>query len=134
MYPNVITPSPLYQGLFRSPTVPSQSYTNSSFLVENLLRSERPLGYVSHPSGLAQRPPEKQQAGLSFEENVQTLQANRNSTSTSHGHKPYLKFGVNAILASSTSNPKIKSKYYGHCSKYMQCLIFLELYNEFLNT
>lgn len=55
MFPNVLTPSPLYQGLFRAPTMPGLAHpqpmnpaaaaaaaaASTSFLVENLLRERQ---------------------------------------------------------------------------------------------
>lgn len=93
MFPNILTPSPLYQSMLRSASVGQQpSSASTSFLVENLLRDRgsglvaRPLpGTVPVSSSLGQRPADSQ-----------------SSTSSTPTSTPYLKFGVNAILSPDT--------------------------------
>ena len=77
MFPNVLTPSPLYQGMFRVPALPS--HHSASFLMDNLLRDRQafqaaalaagqgfnPLGVPGSYPGYMVPPPEAMTRGLS---------------------------------------------------------------------
>lgn len=107
MFPNVLSPSPLYQGIFRAGqlaphpglahTLPGHSvmaHSSTSFLVENLLRERTSLLHRPTPtvvtsvgvdtvSSLSRRSP---------------ITLDVPGTSSSTRTTPYLKFGVSAIL------------------------------------
>nr|AUN27673.1 DBX [Lineus ruber] len=108
MYGNVLAPSPIYHSVFRSP-LPQPGMTNTSFLVENLLRDGAvnvgPGGFITRPMTTT-TPPTSAAMGLpSHLEmdrdylHVQKTKAAEQAKSTT----PYLKFGVNAILSSEVS-------------------------------
>lgn len=101
MFHNVLTPSPLYQNVFRAATLgPHVAGANpsTSFLVENLLRERtspllpRPVP-TSPPSSIVQL----------------RSQGSPASTTAVSAATPYLKFGVSAILGTDTH--KSQSEY-----------------------
>ena len=101
MFPNVITPSPLYHSLFRTAHPGTAgNLAPASFLVENLLRDSRGQSLFSRPlqgmmgaTGLPQPP--------MAHSNTDHVPGSPNGT------VPYLKFGVNAILGADS--PKTTS-------------------------
>ena len=122
MFQNVMSPSQVYQSLFRTlPLVPQPSVatTSASFLVENLLREgqsaliSRPV--TSFPAGLAGFAnvgvTTVPALGRSME-HVAPVSSPASSINSNNVNNvtPYLKFGVNAILGSETTNSK-SSKY-----------------------
>ncbi|XP_042571177.1 homeobox protein DBX1-B-like [Cyprinus carpio] len=118
MLPSVIAPPAMYPSFLRPsaalslpPTLQSAFTTHSSFLVEDLLRISRPATFMqrSIPSQSAS-PPATGATTLnnSFAVHVAmstSLPKRSSSPQTSISNDPnYLKFGVNAILASTTRN------------------------------
>ncbi|XP_051546020.1 homeobox protein DBX1-B-like [Myxocyprinus asiaticus] len=118
MFPSVIAPS-MYPHFLRpsaalsfSPSLQTAFTTHSSFLVEDLLRISRPATFMhrSIPSPSAS-PPATGATTLNNSSPVHdamfTSLPKRSSspqTSISNNDPNYLKFGVNAILASTTRN------------------------------
>ncbi|XP_051548618.1 homeobox protein DBX1-B-like [Myxocyprinus asiaticus] len=109
MYPNYLRPS---AALSFPPSLQTSFTTRSSFLVEDLLRISRPATFMhrSIPSPSAS-PPATGATTLNNTSPVQvamsTSMPKRSSspqTSISNNDPNYLKFGVNAILASTTRN------------------------------
>ncbi|XP_042609322.1 homeobox protein DBX1-B isoform X2 [Cyprinus carpio] len=108
MYPNFLRPS---AALSFPPTLQSAFTTHSSFLVEDLLRISRPATFMhrSIPSPSAS-PPATGATTLNNSSAVHvamsmSLPKRSSSPQTSIPNDPnYLKFGVNAILASTTRN------------------------------
>ncbi|XP_016407495.1 homeobox protein DBX1-B [Sinocyclocheilus rhinocerous] len=108
MYPNFLRPS---AALSWSPTLQSAFTTHSSFLVEDLLRISRPATFMhrSIPSP-SSSPPATGATTLNNSSAVHvamstSLLKRSSSPQTSISNDPnYLKFGVNAILASTTRN------------------------------
>ncbi|KAK2867106.1 hypothetical protein QQF64_022778 [Cirrhinus molitorella] len=108
MYPNFLRPS---AALSLPPTLQSAFSTHSSFLVEDLLRISRPATFMhrSIPSPSAS-PPATGVTTLSNSSAIHvamstSLPKRSSSPQTSISNDPtYLKFGVNAILASTTRN------------------------------
>ena len=49
MFPNIMNPSPLYQGMFRVPTLPS--HHSASFLMDNLLRDRQAFQAAAMAAG-----------------------------------------------------------------------------------
>ncbi|XP_071099500.1 homeobox protein DBX1-A-like [Haliotis cracherodii] len=103
MFPNVLSPSPLYQSVFRAPALlhpnPSVATSSASFLVENLLR-ERSSGFLARPTPTT--PPVSVGSGFVHV----TRDQDPIPTSSSSGTTPYLKFGVSAILGTDSSQQK----------------------------
>ncbi|XP_060074422.1 homeobox protein DBX1-A-like [Ylistrum balloti] len=107
MFPNMISPSPLYHTFFRTAHLagqPNATAASASFLVENLLRDRGhallsrngpgSAGIVSHPG-----------TGQSQDEHIVP------SSISSQNPTPYLKFGVNAILgAGGEQTTKLSDK------------------------
>ncbi|OWF51932.1 homeobox protein DBX1-A-like [Mizuhopecten yessoensis] len=98
MFPNLISPSPLYHTFFRTAHLagqPNATAASASFLVENLLRDRShallsrngpgSTGMVPHPG-----------TGQSQDEHIAP------SSIGGQNPTPYLKFGVNAILGSGS--------------------------------
>ncbi|XP_055049233.2 homeobox protein DBX1-B isoform X1 [Misgurnus anguillicaudatus] len=106
MYPNFLRPS---AGLSLPPTLQSAFTTHSSFLVEDLLRISRPATVMhrSIPSPSAS-PPATGATTLNnsaVHVSMFTSLPKRSSSPSLTGNDPnYLKFGVNAILASTPRN------------------------------
>ncbi|KAK7117463.1 hypothetical protein R3I94_022889 [Phoxinus phoxinus] len=108
MYPNFLRPS---VALSLPPTFHSAFTAHSSFLVEDLLRISRPATFMhrSIPSPSAS-PPATGATTLNNSSAVHvamstSLPKRSSSPQTSISNDPnYLKFGVNAILASTTRN------------------------------
>ncbi|NP_571253.1 homeobox protein DBX1-B [Danio rerio] len=119
MLPSVIAPPAMYPSFLRPssalslpPALQSAFTTHSSFLVEDLLRISRPAAFMhrSIPSPSAS-PPATGVTTLNTTSSavhvaMSTALAKRSSSpQTSISSDPnYLKFGVNAILASTTRN------------------------------
>ncbi|XP_069132551.1 homeobox protein DBX1-B-like [Argopecten irradians] len=105
MFPNMISPSPLYHTFFRTAHLagqPNGNATSASFLVENLLR-DRGHALLSRPGGTGMVP--HPGAGQNPEEHIAT------SSISGQNPAPYLKFGVNAILgAGADQSSKIGDK------------------------
>ncbi|XP_033480732.1 homeobox protein DBX1-A [Epinephelus fuscoguttatus] len=118
MIPSVIAPPAFYPGLYRPAaalplhqTLPSAFPTQSSFLVEDLLRISRPAAFVNRtvPSACASLTTATTTVsfgGAPAERAVATTAVTREScspkTSVSSSKDPtFLKFGVSAILAPS---------------------------------
>lgn len=109
MFPNMISPSPLYHTFFRTAHLAGQSNTSAasaSFLVENLLRDR------SHAL-LARSAPGA--AGMSSLPGVGQSQDDHLVVPVSVGGggvnpTPYLKFGVNAILGAGSEQSSKLSK------------------------
>ncbi|KAL7405664.1 hypothetical protein ABVT39_005321 [Epinephelus coioides] len=118
MIPSVIAPPAFYPGLYRPAaalplhqTLPSAFPTQSSFLVEDLLRISRPAAFVNRTVPSACASLTTATTTLSFggapaERAVATTAVTREScspkTSVSSSKDPtFLKFGVSAILAPS---------------------------------
>lgn len=121
MFQNVMSPSQVYQSLFRTlPLVPQPNVTSSaSFLVENLLRDgqsaliSRPLTTVPTAAvgipglGVSTMPALVRGVESTLESSATSpTEANRGNNVT-----PYLKFGVNAILGSESTKDSKSSKY-----------------------
>ena len=119
MYQNAMSPSQVYQTLFRNlPLVQQPVVTSSaSFLVENLLRDgqsaliSRPL--TSFPAGLGL--PGMGVTGIpafvrGVDSPLDTTASSQSEASRSNNVTPYLKFGVNAILGSDSSKDSRSSK------------------------
>ena len=115
MFQNVMSPSQMYQSLFRTlPLVPQPTAsTSTSFLVENLIREGHPalisrqgttlptavsagLTGVDHASAMSM-------LGRSMEQMVPVTSGNSVSDVT-----PYLKFGVSAILGNDSESKSSK--------------------------
>ncbi|XP_047435831.1 homeobox protein DBX1-A [Mugil cephalus] len=118
MIPSVIAPPALYPGLYRPAatlplhhSLPSAFQTNSSFLVEDLLRISRPAAFINRtaPSVSASLPTATTTvcfSGAPAERALATTAVTREScspkTSLPSSKDPsFLKFGVSAILAPS---------------------------------
>ncbi|KAK7098814.1 homeobox protein DBX1-A-like [Littorina saxatilis] len=128
MFPNVLAPSPIYQGVFRAgqlhphpalslshpghPSLPHHS--SASFMVENLLRERssllhRPTPTTLSPLGMGSLPPLSRGSPVSPEPTTTTTTSSSGTKTTT----PYLKFGVSAILGTDkeqhkpTSSPSI---------------------------
>ena len=118
MFQNAMSPSQVYQSLFRTlPLVPQPVPSSSaSFLVENLLREgqtaliTRPM--TSLPTGVVGLPGMGVSTVPSVARNIEQLNTMTSLTSQSNvvsnvnNVTPYLKFGVNAILGSDSNDSK----------------------------
>lgn len=110
MFPNILSPSPLYQSLFRNGQLipqPPMAATSASFLVENLLRdrnhallTRQGLPPFTCPTTFSQVLPN----------NIQTTPTTSAGTVNPVNQAPYLKFGVNAILGRDSTSPKSDEK------------------------
>ncbi|KAL3842371.1 hypothetical protein ACJMK2_020392 [Sinanodonta woodiana] len=120
---NVMTPSQIYQNLFRTlPMIPQPVPTTStSFLVENLLR-EGHTSLISRPSPMSHT---VVSSGLLASSPANRLQEQPSRTSNNVGINsptPYLKFGVSAILGTDSfsknniSNLEQSHRAYINCS------------------
>ena len=114
MFQNVMSPSQMYQSLFRTlPLVPQPvASTSTSFLVENLIREGHPalmsrqgttLPTVVSAGLTGVDPSAMSMLGRSMEHVVPATSGNGVSDVT-----PYLKFGVSAILGNDTDNKPSK--------------------------
>ncbi|XP_033752614.1 homeobox protein DBX1-A-like [Pecten maximus] len=107
MFPNMISPSPLYHTFFRTAHLagqPNATAASASFLVENLLR-DRGHALLSRngPGGTGMVP--HPGTGQNQDEHIAT------SSISGQNPTPYLKFGVNAILgAGGDQTAKISDK------------------------
>lgn len=134
MFPNVISPSQLYQTYLRSAANLDctqglgQPGPSPSFLVENLLR-ERNHSLLSRqfPLGRPVLPPQPKSPGEGTRQNP--------------SNSPFLKFGVNAILGSSEEDDAQKqgmcniffSYFVNQNSKIKKIQVFMYLYVNFLS-
>ncbi|KAK3591890.1 hypothetical protein CHS0354_005100 [Potamilus streckersoni] len=120
---NVMTPSQIYQNLFRTlPMIPQPVPTTStSFLVENLLR-EGHTSLISRPAPMSHT---VVSSGLLTPSPANRLPEQPSRTSNNVGINsptPYLKFGVSAILGTDSfsknniSNLEQSSRGYINCS------------------
>ncbi len=130
MFPNLLSPSPVYQGMFRAPAMPGHpsgiSLTSTSFLVENLLRERQQVMVPAHPQPtyltartmstsplgvVVASPPSRNSSPVSpspksrsREERPKDSGTPTSSPSSSTSSStPYLKFGVSAILSADIS-------------------------------
>lgn len=129
MFQNTMSPSQVYQSLFRTlPLVPQPVPSSSaSFLVENLLREgqsaliSRPM--TSIPTGVVGLPGLGVTAVPSIARNMDQLNtmasmasmasmtSQSNIITSVNNVTPYLKFGVNAILGSDSNDSKSSKSY-----------------------
>ena len=108
MFPNMLTPSQLYQTYLRSAAAHleaqgSNPAASTSFLVENLLRERNQSLFARHfplghglPAGMPSLP------GQMGDNSVST-----SSHSSVLSSPPFLKFGVSAILGSEENSSKL---------------------------
>ena len=117
MFQNMMSPSQVYQSLFRTlPIVPQPTATSSAssatFLVENLLREgqsafiNRPVTSLSLPTSGLGLPAGMVMASNPASGRSQEQVTAQVSSASINNVTPYLKFGVNAILGSDTTNSK----------------------------
>ncbi|CAH1787185.1 unnamed protein product [Owenia fusiformis] len=135
MFPNLLAPSPYYQGLLQAAAAhvsaaaavaqPTMGHNSTSFLVENLLRADKPQGYLTRPQPIASTGFTQQQGLYPFYLGVETRTEKGYRSPRNHSpqqqdpdssvspslqqSKPRLKFGVNAILSSEISPKSVTS-------------------------
>ncbi|XP_075044540.1 homeobox protein DBX1 [Mixophyes fleayi] len=107
MYPSLLAPSAVYPNLLRpTPTLTlpqslqSALSSHSSFLVEDLLRISRPDGYLPRAVPPPSISPPTSDSPSSLGDTSEMFSSSRQSASSNSS--TFLKFGVNAILSSST--------------------------------
>ncbi|XP_063802133.1 homeobox protein DBX1 [Pseudophryne corroboree] len=102
MFPSLLAPSAVYPNLLRpTPTLSLHSAlsSHSSFLVEDLIRISRPDGYLSRAVPPPSISPPTSESPPSLGDPTDLLSSRRGPGGNS---STFLKFGVNAILSSST--------------------------------
>ncbi|NP_001158370.1 developing brain homeobox 1 [Saccoglossus kowalevskii] len=104
MFHNVLAPSPVYQNVFRPPTVPQPApAASTSFYVENLLRNSAPACCIARPIPTTQTATTV--STLCMHSDCRTCSSSAAvTTAASETSGTYLKFGVNAILSSATTS------------------------------
>ncbi|XP_059402036.1 homeobox protein DBX1-B-like [Carassius carassius] len=133
MYPNFLRPSAAFS---LPPTLQSAFRTQSSFLVEDLLRISKPASFMhrSIPSQSASPPGTALNNSFAVHVAMSTSLSKRSSSpQTSISNDPnYLKFGVNAILASTTRKASPPPSVQGMNAKTFPFPCFDALFHPFI--
>ncbi|XP_053544876.1 homeobox protein DBX1 [Bombina bombina] len=114
MYPSLLAPPAVYPNLLRPTptltlpqTLQNALASHSSFLVEDLIRISRPASYLPRAIPPSSMSPPVSECPTSMTDSTDLGSSRRGcpsqtNTSSSSSNSTFLKFGVNAILSSST--------------------------------